>query len=301
MQKAHKSRNPDRIDSSNSVRAKDVILLHLYMRPTSYTDIISYVRAHSGHSHVILIDPDDASPDVAAQRCIAAVAAGSKMIFVGGSSGTDEDNVHPTVVAIQEALELCKWNSSQDAGLSENAWEVPVILFPQGAAALSPSADAITFMMLMNSTNPEFLVGEQVRGAPYIRKAGIEPMGMGYVICAPGGKAGEVGQAKLIEADQTDLVAAYAMCAESYGFSILYLEAGSGAETPVHPNLIRAARAASDKLVLLVGGGIRDGATAKAARDAGADWIVTGNLCEEFSNAHELQTTLEMFIKELES
>ena len=67
----------------------------------------------------VIVDPDDASPDIAAQRCIAAVSAGSKMIFVGGSSGTDEDNVHPTVVAIQEALELCKWNASQDAGLTE--------------------------------------------------------------------------------------------------------------------------------------------------------------------------------------
>ena len=271
------------------------------MRPSSHLDVISYVRANTGGSHIILIDPDDATPDVAAQRCVAAVSAGSKMIFVGGSSGTDEDNVHSTVVAIQETLELCKWNASQDADLSETDWEVPVVLFPQGAAALSPSADAITFMMLMNSTNPEFLVGEQVRGAPYIRKAGVEPMGMGYLICAPGGKAGEVGQANLVEADQTDLVAAYAMCAESYGFSILYLEAGSGANTPVNPDLIRAAKAASDKLVLLVGGGIRDGATAKIAIDAGADWIVTGNLCEEFADAHELQTTLEKFITKMQT
>ena len=269
------------------------------MRPSSTPDIISYVRSQSGASHIILIDPDDASPDVAAQRCVAAVSAGTRMIFVGGSSGTDEDNVHPTVVAIQEALELCKWNSSQDADLDESFWEVPVVLFPQGASALSPSADAITFMMLMNSTNPEFLVGEQVRGAPYIRKAGVEPMGMGYVICAPGGKAGEVGQARLIETNETELIAAYAMCAESYGFSILYLEAGSGAQTPVHPDLIRAARAASDKLVLCVGGGIRNGATAKIAIEAGADWIVTGNLCEEFADAHELQTTLESFISEM--
>ena len=97
------------------------------MRPSTHSDVISYVRAHAGASHIILIDPDDASPDVAAQRCVAAVSAGTKMIFVGGSSGTDEDNVHPTVVAIQEALELCKWNASQDAGLSENDWEVPVV------------------------------------------------------------------------------------------------------------------------------------------------------------------------------
>ena len=81
------------------------MLLPPFMRPTNHPDIISYVRAHSGSSHIILIDPDDATSDVAAQRCIAAVSAGSRMIFVGGSSGTDEDNVHPTVVAIQEAHE----------------------------------------------------------------------------------------------------------------------------------------------------------------------------------------------------
>jgi phosphoglycerol geranylgeranyltransferase len=259
------------------------------------------VRANSGNSHIILIDPDDATPDIAAQRCVAAVSAGSKMIFVGGSSGTDEDNVHSTVVAIQEALELCKWNASQDTSHTESDWDIPVVLFPQGATALSTSADAITFMMLMNSRNPEFLIGEQVRGAPFIHNSGIEPMSMGYVVCAPGGKAGEVGQANLIQESEIDLISAYTMAADAYGFSILYLEAGSGAHKPVNPDLIRAAREASNKLILLVGGGIRDGTTAKIALDAGADWIVTGNLCEEFEDAHELQKTLHTFITEMKS
>jgi phosphoglycerol geranylgeranyltransferase len=98
--------------------------------------------------HAILIDPADQTPDTAAKRAVAAVAAGSKMILVGGSSDTDMDNVNDTVVAIQEALELVTWASSQDSGLEEKNWKVPVVLFPQGAAALSPSADAITFMML---------------------------------------------------------------------------------------------------------------------------------------------------------
>jgi len=273
------------------------------MRPEGMA-AVDHVRAHSKSAsgragHVILVDPDDQTPEMAAKRCIAAVTAGSRMIFVGGSSDTNSTNTHDTVVAIQEALELCKWSATQDAGMDEEDWNVPVVLFPQGAAALSPAADAITFMMLMNSESREFLVGEQIQGAPYIRKFGIEPIPMGYVICAPGGKAGEVGQAKLIEPDQTDLVAAYAMCAESYGFAILYLEAGSGAHTPVNPDLIRAARAASDKLVLLVGGGIRDGETAKRAVDAGADWIVTGNLTEEFDEASALEATLGEFISKM--
>ena len=110
--------------------------------------------------HAILIDPADQTPDVAAKRAMAAVAAGSRMVLVGGSSGTDMDNVHRTVVAIQEALELVTWASSQDSGLEEKNWKVPVVLFPQGAAALSPAADAITFMMLMNSKSPRYLIEE---------------------------------------------------------------------------------------------------------------------------------------------
>jgi len=73
--------------------------------------------------HAILIDPADQTPDVAAKRAMAAVAAGSRMVLVGGSSDTDMDNVHRTVVAIQEALELVTWASSQDSGLEEKNWK----------------------------------------------------------------------------------------------------------------------------------------------------------------------------------
>ena len=245
--------------------------------------------------HAILIDPADQSPDVAAKRAMAAVAAGSKMVLVGGSSDTDMDNVHRTVVAIQEALELVTWASSQDSGLEEKNWKVPVVLFPQGAAALSPAADAITFMMLMNSKSPRYLIEEQVAGSLYIKKAGISPLPMGYIICEPGGKAGEVGKADLILSSETERIAAYATTAEYYGFKIIYLEAGSGAKTPVSPELIKAARKSCD-LTIIVGGGIRDGETAKIASDAGADWVITGNLTESFDDANALQNVLMEFI-----
>ena len=170
-----------------------------------------------------------------------------------------------------------------------------IVLFPQGARALSPAADGITFMMLMNSTSPRFLIEEQTEGAPYIKEAGIETLPMGYIICAPGGRAGQVGQASLIEAEDEQRVRAYAMAAESYGFRMFYLEAGSGASYPVGQNLIRSAREACD-LTLVVGGGIRDGKTARLAAEAGADWIITGNLSEEFDDADELQRVLSQFI-----
>jgi len=261
--------------------------------------LLEYVcRPGTGTRHAILIDPADQSPEVAAKRCVAAVAAGSRMVLVGGSSDTDMDNVHNTIIAIREALELVTWASSQDSTSEEEEWTVPIILFPQGAAALSPAADGITFMMLMNSTSPRFLIEEQVMGAPFIREADITPLPMGYLICAPGGRAGQVGQASLIQPDDDERVRSYAMAAESYGFQMFYLEAGSGASDPVGQNLIRSAREACD-LTLVVGGGIRDGATARKAADAGADWIITGNLSEEFDDADELQRVLTQFITEM--
>ena len=246
----------------------------------------------SGTRHAILIDPADQSPEVAANRAMAAANAGSSMVLVGGSSDTDMENVHATVIAIKEALELVTWAASQDSGNEENdSWELPVVLFPQGASALSPAADGITFMMLMNSTDPQFLIGEQVKGAPFVKKAGIEPVPMGYLICEPGGKAGLVGKADLIRPGETERVSAFAMTAEFLGFGLFYLEAGSGAELPVDADLIKAARE-SCNLPIIVGGGIRDSKSARAASEAGADWVITGNITEEYADVSELQAVL---------
>ena len=248
----------------------------------------------SGTRHAIVIDPADQTPDIAANRALAAAHAGSSMILVGGSSDTDMENVHATIVAIKEALELATWAASQDSDMDDSV-QIPVVLFPQGAAALSPAADGITFMVLMNSMDQRFLIGEQVKGAPFVKKAGIEPVPMGYLICEPGGKAGEVGKADLIAPQQTERVDAYAMAAQFLGFKLLYLEAGSGVEAPVNPELIKAARESCD-LPIIVGGGIRDPQAARDASEAGADWIITGNITEEYDDASELQAVLSDLI-----
>ncbi|MDG1540922.1 MAG: phosphoglycerol geranylgeranyltransferase [Candidatus Thalassarchaeaceae archaeon] len=249
----------------------------------------------SGTRHAIVIDPADQTPEIAANRALAAAHAGSSMILVGGSSDTDKDNVHATIIAIKEALELVTWAASQDSDIEGHSGQIPVVLFPQGAAALSPAADGITFMMLMNSSDQRFLIGEQVKGAPFVKRAGIEPVPMGYLICEPGGKAGQVGKADLIGPQQTERVEGYAMAAQFLGFKLFYLEAGSGAEFPVNPVLIKAAKASCD-LPIIVGGGIRDPQTARAAAEAGADWIITGNITEEYDDASELQAVLSDLI-----
>ena len=180
-------------------------------------------RPTDGARHITLIDPAKQSPDIAAQRAMLAVECGSKMIFVGGSTDTPDDVVHATCTAIQEAFELRMFAASQDPTGDEHGWDIPVVLFPGGAHALSPAADAITFMMLMNSTKREFLVGEQVRGAPHLDRFGVEALPTGYVVCAPGGRVGEVGAADLIQSEDGELVHAYALCAKTVSYTHLTL------------------------------------------------------------------------------
>ena len=76
-----------------------------------------------------------------------------------------------------------------------------------------------------------------------------------------------------------------------YGFSLLYLEAGSGADTPVHAQLIKRA-ASVEGLTLLVGGGLRTPEDVQRAVDAGADWVVTGTITEDASSMDELRERL---------
>ena len=81
-----------------------------------------------------------------------------------------------------------------------------------------------------------------------------------------------------------------------YGFSLLYLEAGSGAEEPVHVDLIRSA-ATVESLTLVVGGGMRTPADVQRAVEAGAQWIVTGTVTEDASSLDELRSRLEGLVK----
>jgi phosphoglycerol geranylgeranyltransferase len=248
--------------------------------------------------HITLIDPDKQSPEIAAQRAMVAVGCGTSAIFVGGSTDTDSNIVDATCEAIQEALELAMFAASQHPDADEEMWDVPVILFPGGAHAMSARADGILFMMLMNSKSRRFLIEEQLMGAPYIAKAGLQTIPTGYVVCAPGGAVGAVGDADLIESGDGELVSAYCQTAEMYGFTTVYLEAGSGASSPVSTDLIRTARTSMD-CTLIIGGGIRTPEQMKAAADAGADYIVTGTITEEFDDLKLLQERLQSLIEVL--
>ncbi len=90
-----------------------------------------------------------------------------------------------------------------------------------------------------------------------------------------------VSQTRPLPADKPELAAAHATAARLIGMQAIYLDAGSGAPRPVAAAVIAACRAAIPGLILFVGGGIRTPEQVRAARAAGADFVVVGTAVEE--------------------
>ena len=231
-------------------------------------------RRRKGPLHMTLLDPDKQAPAEAAALSSEAAAVGTDAIMVGGSTGVTQNQVDATVLAIKEAA------------------KVPVILFPASAANLSPHADALYFMSLLNSRDPRLIIGEQRLAAPVVRAWGLETIPMAYLVVEPGMRAGEVGDAELISRKNPTVAVQYALAAQLLGMKLVYLEAGSGAPEPVPDRLIHAVREAIE-IPLVVGGGIRTPEAAKAAIHAGADIVVTGTIVEVAREGDALRRIIE--------
>ncbi|MBD3262286.1 MAG: geranylgeranylglyceryl/heptaprenylglyceryl phosphate synthase [Candidatus Altiarchaeales archaeon] len=214
--------------------------------------------------HFTLIDPDKQDEGEAAVIAGGAQDFGSDAIMVGGSTAHGQ-TVSDTVFRIKRECSL------------------PVILFPSGASGVCTQADYLFFMMLMNSQSPRFLVGEQVKAAPFLRDSGVEPISMGYIVVSTSEnptKVEQVGRVDRILPGEVDKALAYALCAQYFGLSCVYLEAGSGASRPVPYEMIKAVKTQVN-LPLIVGGGVRDVSSARGVLEAGADVLVTGTIAEE--------------------
>jgi phosphoglycerol geranylgeranyltransferase len=213
---------------------------------------------HNGAAHLTLIDPDSQAPEQAALIAGAAALGGTDAIMVGGSVGATGVLLYRTVEEIKKRTDLS------------------VILFPSSLAGLCENADAVFFMSLLNSRSPSYLIENQALGAPLVLRYNLEPIPMAYIIVEPGGTVGWVGDARLIPRKKPELAAAYALAGKYMGMRVVYLEAGSGAESPVPASMVTAVKRALGDVLLIVGGGIRSGSAAADMVRAGADLIVTG-------------------------
>jgi len=190
---------------------------------------------------------------------------GASAILIGGSSIIDQIELSKIISQIK---------------LSVN---IPVILFPGNITGVSPNADAILFMSLLNSENPYFITGAQALGAIGVKKANLEALPTAYLIIGEGTTAWFVGQAKGIPFNKPNLAIMYSLAAQYLGMRFLYLEAGSGANQHISPEMVKSVRKYYEG-ILIVGGGIRNSEIAKHLAEAGADIIVVVTMIENDDN-----------------
>ena len=210
-----------------------------------------------------LIDSENSSE----AACIAKKAEkiGASAILVVGSSTIDQ-------------LELMDVVSSIKSQVS-----IPVILFPGNVTGVSPKADAILFSSLLNSESPYFITEAQALGALAVKKHKIEPLPTGYLIIGEGTTAWFIGHARGIPFNKSGIAIMYSLAAQYLGMRFLYLEAGSGANQNISPQMVESVRKHYEG-ILIIGGGIRTPETAKEIAKAGADIIVIGTIIEKDKN-----------------
>ena len=187
---------------------------------------------------------------------------GASAILVGGSSAIDQLDLDKLVSSIKTII------------------SIPIILFPGNVTGVSPNADAILFTSLLNSEDPYFISGAQALAALLVKKYKIEPLPTGYIIIGENTTAWFVGRAKGIPFEKNKIAVMYSLAAQYLGMRFVYLEAGSGAQKSISPQMVSSVRKYFDGL-LIVGGGIKDSVVAKELTDAGADILVIGTLIEQ--------------------
>ena len=201
----------------------------------------------------VLIDPDK-------RECYSAILPyleDVELVLVGGSTGTQ----------IEDCIsELRQYTSA------------PLVLFPGNAAQFTPRADALLFLTLLNSRRADILIEPHVQVATTIRHSGIETIPMGYILVDGERESAveRVSGCTPIAQEATFDIVNHAVTGQLLGKKLIYLEAGSGAKTPVFTETIRIVREAID-IPLIVGGGITSEQEMLAAFSAGANIVVIGN------------------------
>lgn len=237
----------------------------------SIYDQMLATKTSRGAGYLVLVDPDRWSEAEVESFIRKINTSGADGIMVGSSLILGE-GAQRKVKRIQETADL------------------PVILFPGNVNQLTPHVDAVFFLSVVSGRNPQFLIGDQVQAAPVVRELGIEPIATAYMLVESGRvtTAEFVSGSKPIPRDKEEIAVAHALAAEYLGFKFIYLEAGSGAEQSVTSQMVQAV-CAYTKVPVIVGGGIHTPEVARELVDAGASFIVTGNVLEKDENSHLME------------
>jgi phosphoglycerol geranylgeranyltransferase len=241
------------------------------------------IRNDKGAGFFLLLDPDRVDRHRLIAMTESAAESGVDAILAGSSTITSCDFAE-RMADIKAATTL------------------PVLIFPGNSGQVCRHADGILYISLISGRNPNYLIEEQVKGAPFIKAFGLEPIPTGYMLIESGSMTSVqyVSGTLPIPRDKDDIAMAHALAANYLGMKLIYLEAGSGSRQPVPERMIRSV-VDYGGLPTIVGGGIRTPEQAASRVEAGASFIVIGTRLEYENDrgytaemADAIHTTMKM-------
>ena len=160
-----------------------------------------------------------------------------------------------------------------------------MLLFPGNHLQLSNKADALLNLSLISGRNPEFLIGEHVRSAMFLKQSKLEIIPTGYILVDGGSRTSVeyMSNTQSIPRNKSDIAVATALAGEYLGLKAIYLEAGSGAKQSV-PNEMLKAVSKNINIPIICGGGIKTKTEIQEKWDAGANIVVIGSAFENNPN-----------------
>lgn len=227
---------------------------------------------------MIIIDPDKShvwlDPDEEHKRHLDYVVAAQEYvtsILIGGSTDVTEQSMDRVIEKLVE-----KGYPLERIGL-----------VPSSHTTFSRHARYAVFPFCINAALPYFHYDFLYKSIDVVESYQIIPVPTAYLLTSPADQTtiGRVLQPDLIK-DVRSAVR-YTKLVNLLQFQTLSLEAGSGAEYPVAPEIIDACRNNFDGFIT-VGGGIKTPEDAKRILDAGANVIIVGDAIEKSSHPEEL-------------
>ena len=209
----------------------------------------------------VLVDPDKFDIDEAAQF-LRKLPAATTHIFVGGST--------VRLGETEKLVKALKWATAK-----------PILIFPGDVNQISAEADGLLFLSLLSGRSAEYLIGQQIRAVRPLRETKLPSISTGYILIDGGNQSAVQRVTGTLPMPQEDIqeVVDTAKAGELIGNKLIYLEAGSGAVTPVSAEIIAAVRSELS-IPIIVGGGIRTEEQKQVAYSAGADMVVMGTAFE---------------------
>lgn len=214
-------------------------------------------------SLAVLIDPEVKHMDKLEDVVRLSLENGVDYFFVGGS------------LIIDDALDQC-------ISYLKSQTQIPVVLFPGNGSQIHSGADGILLLSLISGRNPNLLIGQHVESAVKLKRSGLEIMPTGYLLIESGRltTAHYMSNTQPIPNDKPEIAVSTALAGELLGLKLIYLDAGSGAQHAVSPQMVSMVSSGID-VPLIIGGGITTTDQAAALYTSGADVIVVGNCIEK--------------------